>query len=80
MMYGGPINMGAQTMDKEIEVNFEDTSGNSYRFMRPNGWAMWSNIPRVGEFVYDVNEFKFEILEVAWWEPTRVNIKVRRVR
>lgn len=63
-----------------VQVLFEDLTGGSYVFKEPSSWRnlTWPAFPRKGDLVLDLNELKYEVLEVLWYDPWMVRVTVKR--
>lgn len=62
-----------------IEVRIHDVSQGTYQYKptSPQRGA-WTVIPRVGDYILDLNEVKYQVLDVMWYEPYMVKLKVVR--
>lgn len=69
----------------DVRVRINDVSpeaSKDYRFQLtvPQKAERWSVVPRVGDYIFDLNEFPYEVTRVEWWEPHDVSIQVTRRR
>ena len=63
-----------------IEVRFDDVTTGWYRFKCPDTYnnRKWDVPPRIGDTMLDLNEFRYEVVGVTWYDPYLVRVSIQR--
>lgn len=63
-----------------ITVNVDDVHyANAYQFQSTASFREgWTIVPRKGDCILDLNEFMYRVVQVIWYSPSNVRIRVER--